>query len=754
MGGKLVIGPGASGVTNQLEQWAPPDAVWIKGNRFRPVDLDDLPPLGPAPLVIDGVEGLTDEAVEALAAHASAGHDVWAGRRPWPTGPSTHWLDDALTQSAAAVRLGPLDPDELATVLALASGAPVDSDTVDRIHRSSGGLAGLAVMLYRAELDGAGPDGPGSGGAEIADRLHRHAAAAGAETVELCRLAAVGPDEPLNVLLGAFDGDRVVAERAASAGGVVVADRVVPAIAEAFASAMGDAERAHLGGLLVGALRQSDPARAVEYAVRFGGPVDEFGPFLLDYANRVLVTDPETAANVIEAAGRAGVAEPEVAAARARLALWRGDPYARSAALASSDPDLLAAVDLAAMHWHAAANGEGIAAELARFAVGEEPDPDALDPLWSSLVASARAVLADDPLGVARLLGSLDDFEVATASAIVGLSPQTVAVGALSAVGRQSVVDQIGLVDSAPPFATELHRRLSAFLAAHAGDYGPANRESEPEPTTTAASTLVWAGTSGLCARRSGDVARMREAWAEVAGTAFRAEPSWLFADPLTELLATGLRLGEAGVSDALQRLAGQLECYGPTASVRALWLRTEIAIENEQVETLRAVGSQLDEVGADGFGSVARAWAEVLDADAADRSPDIAPIDQGVTALADLGERWQASRLAGRAGLAATDASTARRFLERARSLHGEVPKAAVDGGSELVNLGLSEREAEVAVLVAEGSTYKEIGAELFISAKTVEHHVARIKSKLGAGSRAEMIAAIQAAGPPHKRV
>ena len=51
-----------------------------------------------------------------------------------------------------------------------------------------------------------------------------------------------------------------------------------------------------------------------------------------------------------------------------------------------------------------------------------------------------------------------------------------------------------------------------------------------------------------------------------------------------------------------------------------------------------------------------------------------------------------------------------------------------------------LSEREREVAALVLSGLTYKQVGDRLFISAKTVEHHVARMRQKLGATSRAEL--------------
>ena len=40
------------------------------------------------------------------------------------------------------------------------------------------------------------------------------------------------------------------------------------------------------------------------------------------------------------------------------------------------------------------------------------------------------------------------------------------------------------------------------------------------------------------------------------------------------------------------------------------------------------------------------------------------------------------------------------------------------------------------------EGRTHKDIGATLYISPKTVEHHAAHIRQKLGATNRAEMLA------------
>jgi DNA-binding NarL/FixJ family response regulator len=55
-----------------------------------------------------------------------------------------------------------------------------------------------------------------------------------------------------------------------------------------------------------------------------------------------------------------------------------------------------------------------------------------------------------------------------------------------------------------------------------------------------------------------------------------------------------------------------------------------------------------------------------------------------------------------------------------------------------------LSEREDDVARLVAEGMTNKKIAAELYLSEKTIEKHIARIFDKLGVSKRTQIAAAI----------
>jgi DNA-binding NarL/FixJ family response regulator len=66
--------------------------------------------------------------------------------------------------------------------------------------------------------------------------------------------------------------------------------------------------------------------------------------------------------------------------------------------------------------------------------------------------------------------------------------------------------------------------------------------------------------------------------------------------------------------------------------------------------------------------------------------------------------------------------------------------PTVAGPDASEL--RPLSDREAEVALLVARGWTNAQIGAELHLSERTVEAHLRRITHKLGFASRTQLAA------------
>ncbi|MGH9248885.1 MAG: helix-turn-helix domain-containing protein [Acidimicrobiales bacterium] len=104
----------------------------------------------------------------------------------------------------------------------------------------------------------------------------------------------------------------------------------------------------------------------------------------------------------------------------------------------------------------------------------------------------------------------------------------------------------------------------------------------------------------------------------------------------------------------------------------------------------------------------------------------------------------WEASLLTGQAAIRSSNPSVTRALLEQERDLRSTLPTADSGQVPSAASV-LSEREQVVARFVVDGLTYREIGAQLYISPKTVEHHVAKIRQKLGTTTRAEMLASLR---------
>jgi DNA-binding CsgD family transcriptional regulator/tetratricopeptide (TPR) repeat protein len=85
---------------------------------------------------------------------------------------------------------------------------------------------------------------------------------------------------------------------------------------------------------------------------------------------------------------------------------------------------------------------------------------------------------------------------------------------------------------------------------------------------------------------------------------------------------------------------------------------------------------------------------------------------------------------------LGATAAAEVARREMRGRGV-GSVPSGA-RAATRAHPLGLTRREAEVLEGICAGRSNAEIAAELFLSARTVEHHVSSVLGKLGASTRA----------------
>ncbi|MCO1660672.1 ATP-binding protein [Pseudonocardia humida] len=176
-----------------------------------------------------------------------------------------------------------------------------------------------------------------------------------------------------------------------------------------------------------------------------------------------------------------------------------------------------------------------------------------------------------------------------------------------------------------------------------------------------------------------------------------------------------------------------------------ALWSRGDgAAALADAVESLKATRQHSDELGA-AMALEVVAWATVGDnPDRAARIlgalhrrwPDTGTALGGYGSLVDRHQRCcsEARRRLGAAGYAAAHADGADQQLEDVVELVLNGPRR------EEASTPLTTREHEVAELVAQGKTNKEISRALVIALRTAEAHVEHIRAKLGVSSRSQI--------------
>ena len=150
-----------------------------------------------------------------------------------------------------------------------------------------------------------------------------------------------------------------------------------------------------------------------------------------------------------------------------------------------------------------------------------------------------------------------------------------------------------------------------------------------------------------------------------------------------------------------------------------------------------------------DAAGAAATATAAADAAQAADGILDSIParLTAG-RALAAAGEREAAVAVlqrvaadAGRGGAGLFVEAAGRELRRLGSRLSASSRRAAGRAGTASAG-ELTGRERDIALLVAEGRSNKQVAAALFLSEKTIEHHLSRVYAKLGVRSRAELAA------------
>lgn len=742
-----------------------------------------------AVVVIDDAHLLDDDTLGMVAARARTGAlTVLLSTRPDPTSPVLRGLLDDIERHQPPLLLGHVSASDVVAHLGTAT-TPASTACVTALLSSTGGLAWLtseALVLHgdvacdgRCDHD------------EISRALydlvsHR------VDTLDPAvrrQVEALCLDER-----GTLDDTTGPACAVGYGAGLLErSGRTVPVVR--------DAVRAHLTAdrlLDLYTTRLVKDASSVQALL--GGATDaRVASALLVDGDRELSRDPAKAAELFRAAESAGADPRSLALRRARAAWAVGDVDAAGAFVdvllagrAAPDED---ALDMGAAVWAMRADLE-LSAQVYRAGRPRTPESRAK---W--LVAAVAAGLGDPTTdsddAPAHTIPTAHGVSLELMSrglrASLGLHGHT----GLADLVRASEMYTASSSDAPLP---ELPAVLAALAALHMGDPAVAQSvldaaiageqggawarprlvlwrawialqserpvEAEAALHAVAADGRTLAPRDRLLAdavelglvRRHGQSSELAPVWHRAQGSLLRAQIDLFTLVPLGEFAVAAARLGEYDRVrphvDRAERLLAGLG-HPPLWSATLQWSALHASILLGSPEELTAHARALRAAAqhsplAARLAHAGRVWTEVLtgavDADA---------IEEAAAGLASVGFAWDGARLASHGASKSSDRRVIARLLACARQLHprerAEAPAApAVTHATGPVPLAprasetrgiLSEREREVAELVLQGKTYAEIGETIFISPRTAEHHIARIRRRLGATSRSDLM-------------
>ncbi|BCW64327.1 LuxR C-terminal-related transcriptional regulator [Arthrobacter sp. StoSoilB22] len=274
-------------------------------------------------------------------------------------------------------------------------------------------------------------------------------------------------------------------------------------------------------------------------------------------------------------------------------------------------------------------------------------------------------------------------------------------------------------------------------------------------------------------ARRGSDMHELVLAWERAREAMMHVSVDLFSLLPWGELMITAARLRESRrvghYLDNAWELLGRLG-KPPLWSVPLHWAAVQAALLSEDPAGLAPHAAALVRASehshlASVLATGGKAWVSVL----AGRF-EASDVETAARGLAAVGMPWEGARLAGHAAAHADERRDMVKLLACARDIHPQsaAPPAGAaqrpedarssataqpvmdfgNGGPGTPDTsGLSAREREVGRLILEGKTYREIGEAIYISPRTAEHHVARMRRRLGAENRSELLVRLRLA-------
>ena len=750
-------------------------------------------------VLVDDAHLLGEAPLRALCRLAGTeGARLVVAYRPWPRPLALSELIDVLARSRQQVVLGPLDRDQVAGRIT-ELGAESSAELVDMVVAQTCGVPRFVDRLVLAKPSPAEPAVPRAaidGFRYELDHLDR--------TVRGVLLAtALGAGRRIDLLqaLLGLDLDALGdAMDSARASGLLASDgTLLPIVQRALVTLSPWERRLGLHQRLIELRLASGGSLLPLVRPLLGTPVSGqvFADAFAAAGDEVLADSPPLAAELFAAAAEAGKPAVELAARRAAAVVLSGDLDAgvrfADTAMASDRPSDRVDGERVAAAVLARRGLLGDSAELYRWAGGTPAVSfAAIGFLGAGRLADAEEALTAGDDGPPTLLSAAARHfaqgvhESVTGSATVALSTLTRASALLEPLGHTVVLPdtpaaiaalvamhcgEFAMAESAlcraidggtgGTIATRRHVLLRGWAAMLRGDVDAARADLTAGTSTTPLEPRDWLAATGLelgLARRGGDLPVLRAAW-ERAKEAIVRHPVDLFSLlPLGEFTVAAARLGDADrLAPHLAQATGLLRDLGdpPLWTVSLHWNRVHAAIIAElpelatvHVEAVAASAGHHPYFAV--IATAAREWLRVLTGDV-----DPAATDAAARALAEAGLPWDGARLAGQAAIRTTDRVAMLALLDRARLIQGKLTQGrhALQRESVAESTTLSGREREVAELVLAGLTYRQIGERLFISAKTVEYHVARMRQRLGCDNRGDLMNQLRALVPAGQR-